>query len=170
MRGTKCLLRPWRMTDRDALIPLANNPKVWRNMHDTFPHPYTEDAAKEWLSRQTSAPPPRTAFAIEVDGHLAGGIGFDVLPLIYRVTALMGYWLGEPFWGRGIASDACSLMRDYIFENFPDIHRIQSVVYEWNPASMRVLEKSGFTKEGCMRKAAIKDGKIIDVALYAITR
>lgn len=170
LRGIKCTLRPWRLTDQASLIRHADNRNVWRNLQDGFPHPYTEKAAGEWLDRCAAAAPPQTAFAIEVFGEAVGGIGVEIQPSIYRVTALAGYWLGEPFWGRGIASEACALLRDYVFETFPDIHRIEAVVYEWNPASMRVLEKCGFTQEARKRKAAIKDGEIIDVMLYAITR
>ena len=170
LTGTKCTLRPWRTDDADALVRHANNRKIWRNMCERFPHPYTAEKANEWLGEPIHSAVPHTSFAISIDGEAVGGTGFSILDDVHRTTARAGYWIAEPLWGRGIVTGAFLLLCDYIFAAFADVHRIEATVFEWNPASCRVLEKCGFTQEGRMRKACIKDGQVIDVFLYVLTR
>ncbi len=88
---------------------------------------------------------------------------------VNRHSAEIGYWLGEPFWGQGIATKAVRALTEYAFAHL-DLVRIYGTVFEWNPASARVLEKAGYTHEGRLRKSITKDGKIIDQLLYAIVR
>lgn len=170
LTGANCILRPWRNADLASLVLNANNPKIARNLGDRFPHPYTIEHAKEWLADRANREAPYTSFAIDVGGEAVGATGFGILPENRSVTAGAGYWLGEPFWGRGIATEAFSLLTQYIFDTFPEIHRVEASVFEWNPASRRVLEKCGFTYEACMRKACIKDGEVIDLFQYAKVR
>src|SRR5437868_1751743 len=162
------LIRDWRHGDEETLARHANNPKIWRNVRDRFPHPYTLDDAKWWIEHASSEN-PMTSFAIVVDGEAAGGIGFFLQEDIFRRSVEIGYWLGEAFWGRGIVTDAVRAMSEYIFANF-DVCRIYAGVFEWNPGSMRVLEKAGYVLEGRMRKAATKDGQTIDEFIYALVR
>ncbi|NUM53580.1 MAG: GNAT family N-acetyltransferase [Candidatus Hydrogenedentes bacterium] len=170
LQGSRCALRRWRRGDEDALVRYASNRKIWRNLSDRFPHPYTLDVAREWIELRANDTPPYANFCITVGDEAIGATGFDVLSDIHRIVARAGYWLGEPFWGRGIATEAFSLLRDYAFASFPDIHRIEATVFEWNPASMRVLEKCGFALEARMRKAVMKDGEVIDQFLFARVR
>ncbi|HLG13655.1 MAG TPA: GNAT family N-acetyltransferase [Blastocatellia bacterium] len=161
-------IRDWRAGDEESLLHHANNRKVWRNLRDAFPHPYTMADAKSWIETASTASPV-TSFAIEVDGEAVGGIGFTLRDDVFRVSAEIGYWLGEEYWGRGIATEAVRAMTDYVFANY-DIHRVWAGVFEWNPGSMRVLEKAGFKFEGRMKKSVIKEGQIIDEMIYAIWR
>lgn len=171
LNGTKCALRPWRLDDAESLAAYANNRTIARNMLDHFPHPYTVEAAHEWLVTCAEEAPPHTKLAITTDdGEAIGGTGFSVLPDVQRTTARAGYWLGEPFWGHGIVTEAFALLTGYIFDTFPGVHRVEATVFEWNPASCRVLEKCGFTQEARMRKACIKDGEVFDLFLYARVR
>ena len=160
-----CVLRPWRAQDRPALVRHANNRRVWRNMTHTFPHPYTEADADLWL--KIAADPGRSIqWAIEVEGEAAGGIGAIAGEGIYCHTAQFGYWLGEPFWGCGIASAAAAALAAHIGHERL-FARLEAQVFTWNPASMRVLEKAGFQREAVLRCAATKDGLLIDTVLYA---
>jgi RimJ/RimL family protein N-acetyltransferase len=168
LRLTTCTLRPWRKGDEESLVRHANNRAVWRNLRDLFPHPYTQ-ADAEWWIETSSAADPITNFAIAVDGAAVGAIGVVLKDDVFRRSAEIGYWLGEEFWGRGIVSEAVRAMTDYAFANW-DLCRIQAGVFEWNPASMRVLEKAGYQFEGRMHKAVIKDGESIDELIYAIVR
>lgn len=168
LKLTRCTIRPWQHGDEASLAWHANNRNIWRNLRDTFPHPYTLNDAEEWI-RFTSAENPPRNFAIVVEGEAAGGIGFVLKGDVYRGEAEIGYWLGEKFWGRGIITEAVAAMTEYAFANF-DICRIQAGVYEWNPASMRVLEKAGYALEARLRKSIIKDGETIDELIYAIVR
>lgn len=164
----KCVVRDWRGTDKASLVPLANNRKVWRNLAHRFPHPYTESDADSWLERLARSSNP-THWAIEVEGAAAGGIGIDPGEGIYAKNAVFGYWLGEPYWGRGIMTAAVRTTVEYVFGHF-DLARLVSPVFEWNPASMRVLEKSGFVREGVHRKGVFKDGQLIDEVVYVRLR
>lgn len=97
--------------------------------------------AKHWL-RTSSRTKPETQFAIVLDGTAIGGIGIEPGSDGFRKSAGIGYWLGEPFWGRGIATEAVKAVTGYAFSEF-DLYRIEAGVFGWNPASMRVLEKAG---------------------------
>ena len=161
-------MRSWEWRDRDALMRHANNRKIWINLRDHFPYPYTDEDARDWLASIVRREPENN-FAIDVAGEAVGGIGFTVQPDVGRRSAEIGYWLGEKFWGRGIATDALIAMTDHAFANY-DICRIYAYVFGWNGASARVLEKAGYTLEGRLRKSVTKDGQTIDNLIYAIIR
>jgi RimJ/RimL family protein N-acetyltransferase len=162
------IARPWRDSDRASLIAQANNRKVWRNLKDRFPHPYTEEAANAWLGLARSDP-DKAGFAIEVDGLAVGGVGLVPLEDVHAIGAHIGYWLGESYWGRGIMTAVVRAVSDHAFANRGFL-RLEAPVFAWNPASMRVLEKCGYVREAVMRKSAIKDGQVIDMMLYAKVR
>lgn len=159
------IVRPWQDGDREPLVRHANNRKVWRNLKDRFPHPYTDEDARNWLALAQSDL-DKTGFAIEVEGSCAGGIGLVPLADVHARCAHIGYWLGEPFWGRGIMTAVVGAVTDYAFAQRGFL-RLEAPVFAWNPASMRVLEKCGYFREGVLRKSVFKDGEIIDSVLYA---
>ena len=161
----KCLVRPWREGDRTALLRYANNRNVWRNLKDRFPHPYTEADADAWLALNRRSP-DRTGWAIEVDAEAVGGIGLVPGADVHAKQAHIGYWLGEPFWGRGIMTAVVQTVAAHALTRLGFV-RLEAPVYAWNPASMRVLEKCGFTREGILRGSVFKDGQLIDSVLYA---
>ena len=141
-------LRPWQPGDVDALVKYANNYAIWRNLPDTFPHPYTETDAREWSQRPNQGE-PLTNLAIATADEAIGSIGLTLQDDVHFRSGEVGYWLGEPFWGQGIATRALRTFSEYAFANF-DLVRLYAIVFEWNPASARVLEKAGFTsKRGC---------------------
>jgi RimJ/RimL family protein N-acetyltransferase len=160
-----CVLRPWRAADKPDLVRHANNRKVWRNMTHTFPHPYTEEDADLWLEI-AAHPGASIQLAIDWQGEPVGGIGAIAGEGIRVATATFGYWLAEPFWGRGIVTAAASALAERIGRERL-FARLEAQVFAWNPPSMRVLEKAGFTREAVLRCAATKDGALIDTVLYA---
>jgi ribosomal-protein-alanine N-acetyltransferase len=160
-----CIVRDWRETDRDSLQRHANNRRVWRNLKDRFPHPYTLADAEAWLALHRTAP-ERAGWAIEVGDMAVGGIGLEPGTDVHARCAHIGYWLGEAYWGRGIASAAVRAVSEYSLDRLGFV-RLEAPVYEWNPASMRVLEKCGFRREGVMKMSVFKDGELIDSVLYA---
>jgi [ribosomal protein S5]-alanine N-acetyltransferase len=162
-----CVLRPWCGDDIDTLVRHADNRNVWINLRDRFPNPYTHVDAAHWVQLAQKLPPGN--FAIEVDGEAAGGIGLEPQGDIERLSAEVGFWLGEACWGRGIMTQAVIAFSDWALRR-PGCARLYASVLEWNPASMRVLEKAGYEREGRMRCSAIKDGKIVDRILYARIR
>lgn len=162
------LLRRFRPEDRDALAALADNIKVSQYLNDSFPHPYTVNDAEGWIA-SASAESRLCNFAMECDGRFVGGIGLQPMADVHSGTSLVGYWLGEPYWGRGITTRALRLITAYAFDELLFL-RLQACVFAGNPASIRVLEKCGYVREGVMRKHVRKNGVIMDAVLYAKLR
>ncbi len=163
-----CRIRSWRLEDEPALCRYANNRLIWLNLRDAFPHPYTSADAKRWIGSALRAL-PETEFAIDVEGEAVGGIGVRLLTDIERLSGEVGYWLGEPLWGRGIMTEAVRAFCRYSFEAFRII-RIFAVPFSHNVPSIRVLEKAGFEREGLLRRSAVKEGIILDQVLMACRR
>jgi [ribosomal protein S5]-alanine N-acetyltransferase len=163
-----CVIRPFRSGDRDAIVRHANNWNVARNLRDRFPHPYTVADAEAWLTLVPTLS-PATNFAIATADELIGGIGVELQSDVFRRGAELGYWLGETYWGRGIATAAVQAFTRYAFEAH-DLLRIFANVFSWNPASGRVLEKAGYLREGVLRASVVKDGHTLDTWLHAVTR
>jgi len=166
LKTERLVLRPWKPGDEKALLRHANNRNIWIRLADRFPYPYTRKDAKRWIRASERAPFPPAQFAIVLDGEAIGGIGFERKTELGRFTAELGYWLSEMHWGKGYATEAVRAMADYAFSRF-DFVRLEARVLEGNPASGRVLEKAGFTLETAMRRAGFKDGRVLDLLLYA---
>ena len=162
-------LRPWLVHDAEDLVEFADNRKIWRNLSDAFPSPYTREAAESWVAVASVYEGLPTRLVIEVEGRCVGAVGTKPKDGEQRRTSMIGYWLAESYWGRGIATAALSTMVDYAFARFP-LDRLEANVFEWNPASCRVLEKAGFVREARLRKSVLKDGQLIDSFLYARLR
>jgi RimJ/RimL family protein N-acetyltransferase len=165
LRGTHSVVRPWRMSDASSLARHANNENVSRHLRDRFPHPYTAADARRFLD-SVNLSRPVTSFAIDVDGAAVGGIGFSAGVDVERFSAEIGYWLGEAFWGRGIAAEALALVTDYGFTKC-NLLRLFALPFADNGQSIRVLEKAGYTREGILRASSVKFGEPRDQALYA---
>ena len=160
-----CEVRSWRASDLEPLVRYANNRKIWLNLRDRFPHPYTKADGQRFLRSMRQAN-PETAFAIVVDGEAAGGIGFMLQQDVDRASAEIGYWLGEPFWGRGLATEALAAVTMHVIEAH-GVTRVFAVPFAHNAASCRVLEKAGYVLEARLRRSAIKDGNVLDQFQYA---
>ena len=159
------LLRGFSYNDQVRLAELCNNKKIWNNVRDFLPSPYSEQNALEFIQFCQKENPP-TTFAIEYNGELAGCVGLVLQTDIYKLSAEIGYWIGEPYWGLGIATNAVELITDYGFNQLALI-RIFSGVFDYNKASQRVLEKSGFQLEGIFKRSICKNGQICDEYRYA---
>jgi RimJ/RimL family protein N-acetyltransferase len=161
-------LRPFRLEDAPRLTELANNIKIAENLRDGFPHPYTLTDAENFL-KMCMDQNPTQAFAIEYNGEYVGNIGVHPEKDVYRKSAEIGYFLGEPFWGKGIMTRAVKQMVEYGFENL-DIVRIHTGIFEYNIASQRVLEKCGFKKEAVFEKAIFKKNQLWNEVRYALLK
>lgn len=160
-----CDVRSWRTSDAESISRYANNHNIWINLRDAFPHPYSLKDAREYI-RVVRQRPPETSFAIAVNDEAVGSIGFVLRHDVERVSAEIGYWLAEPFWGRGITSDALSAVTAYAVQTH-QLTRIFAVPFAWNAASCRVLEKAGYVLEARLRRSAIKNGAMTDQLQYA---
>ena len=166
--GAGLRVRLWRKDDLSALLRHANNPKIAANLRDQFPSPYTRRDGIDYLNDVRAMQVP-LSFAVEYGGEAVGGIGFKVGTDISRLSAEVGYWLGEDYWGRGLMTGAMRATCDWAFDNYRVI-RLFATVFPQNVASIRVLEKSGFEREGLMRRSAIKHEVVLDQVLYSKVR
>ena len=163
------LLRPWLEADAAACAALADDEGVAANLRDVFPHPYTEQDARDFIALCLAADPDEMmSCAVEVDGVFAGSVTLTRGTDVARKSAELGYWFGRPFWGKGIATEAVRQMCATGFGAW-DIVRIFAEPFSRNRASCRVLEKNGFTHEGTKRLSVYKRGKLLDSEMYALT-
>jgi ribosomal-protein-alanine N-acetyltransferase len=165
---SRCVVRSFRPDDAPSIARHANDRAIWINLRDQFPSPYSLADARRWIEKVAGAE-PQTHFAIVVDGAAAGSIGLHLKQDVRRRSAEIGYWLGKDFWGRGIATEAVRAVTGHALARF-DLVRLYAGVFEGNQASMRVLENAGYTREARLRKAIIKDGRTMDLVLYAVVR
>ena len=164
------LLREWKLSDAQNLASAINNKKVLDNLRDGIPYPYTEQDGKDFITAMLSADKNSTfAFAIELEGKVAGSIAVFRQNNIHFRTAELGYYLAEEYWGKGIMTEAVKQVCKYVFDN-SDIIRIYAEPFAHNIVSCRVLEKAGFQFEGLLRANAVKNGAIIDMKMYALIR
>lgn len=158
-------IRSWRAADVPALVRYANNRKIWLNLRDRFPHPYTKADGQSFV-RQARRMDPETFFAVAVDGVAVGAIGYVLQHDVERVSAEVGYWLAEDFWGRGIATEALRALTAHAIAAH-GLTRLFAVPFASNTASCRVLEKAGYVREATLRRSAVKGGVVIDQQQYA---
>ena len=163
-------LREWKIEDAPDLAVAISNKKVLDNLRDGIPYPYSEKDAIEFITATLAAEEDsQYAFAICIDDKAIGSIGVFRKDNVHRLTAEMGYYIAEPYWGKGIMTEAVRQMCVFVFAN-TDIVRIFAEPYAYNTASCRVLEKAGFQCEGILRQNAIKNGQSVDMMMYAIIK
>ncbi len=157
------VLRKLTYLDKGDLAKLLNNKKIWNNLRNHIPYPYQEKDAENFIKLSNNN--SQHVFAIEYEGKFCGVLGLEMQKDIYEKSAELGYWIGEAFWGKGIATESVRLIAEIGF-NTLNLLRIYAGVFEFNIASMIVLEKNGFQKEGILKKAIFKNGKIFDEHRY----
>ncbi|HBL27170.1 MAG TPA: GNAT family N-acetyltransferase [Acidobacteria bacterium] len=165
LESERLLLRPWQTGDEEALVRHADNRRVWQTLRDRFPHPYTMADARAFIQLAERSPDPPADLAIVHAGEPIGGIGLQPQTDVARFNSEVGYWLGEPFWGRGFATEALQRFSTYAFEHFP-FERLEAWIFSSNPASARVLAKAGYAHEATLARAVCKDGRFLDCHLY----
>lgn len=166
IEGRGFRLRRFSPADMGSLAYHANNANIAVRLQDRFPHPYTEEDARQFIEYARSAE-MESVFAIEVDGEAAGAVGIMFQQDVYSQSGELGYWLGEEYWGRGIVSQAVKAMVQHAFGDLR-LRRVYARIFSNNIASRRVLEKAGFQFEGMARQAVVKNDKVLDVFHYAI--
>ncbi len=166
----KCQIRKWERTDAKDLAAALSNKKIQDNLRDGLPYPYTEQDGAAFISEMLSADENETfAFAITVENRAIGSIGVFRQGNIHRRTAELGYYIAEEYWGRGIGTKAIKQICSYVFSK-SDIIRIYAEPFAHNKASCRALEKAGFQYEGTLRDNAAKNGKTLDMKMYALLK
>ena len=161
-------IRSLEVTDAERLARYANNRKIWNQVRDLFPHPYTEDDARTFISNATTSD-VNHIFAICDPSGLVGVTGIHPFSDVYRYKAEVGYWIGEPFWGKGYATTALSLLISFAWEH-TDLQRLEAGVFSFNIASRRVAEKAGFHLESIKKKSVFKNDQFYDEYAYVALR
>ena len=168
INGEKINLRT--VTKADAL-------SIYRNISDRnisrfthIPHPYKLEDAYDFIRFTHRQRRKKAAFHFGLenkdDGQIIGGIGLENISEVHRKGEI-GYWLAKPYWGRGIMAETINLMLDFCFTKVK-LHRVQAYVFPDNHSSIRVLEKTGFKREGLIHEGFVQRGNYVDVYLYAI--
>ena len=161
-------LRAWRASDAESLARYANDERVWRNMSEAFPHPYTLALAQHWVERG-QVDFGGDNWAIAFDDEAVGGCGLQQGEGGTRCNVEIGYWLGQAHWGRGVATELVRVLCEQALTR-PEVTRIFAPVHADNPASMRVLQKNGFFREAELKRSAVKGGRVIDRVQWARLR
>ena len=169
LTGDGFALRPWRAGDAVSLAANADNRNVWSNLRTRFPRPYTLADARTWISRCASGRERGVQLAIDVEGLAVGGIGVDLVTTNSPRTGELGYWLGEDYWGRGIAGNAVRLVCPLAFRKLT-LDRLRAIVRSSNEASLRILARSGFEVESKMRRSGRRPGSAVVEIVYARNR
>ena len=166
----KINIRKHKTEDAPDLAKSLNNKNVQDNLRDGLPFPYTVSDAESFI-KTILLDNDNTQYqrAITVDDVVVGNIGVFRKDNVHRLTAEMGYYVAEEYWGKGVMTEAVKQMCRYIFDN-TDIIRIFADPYDFNVGSCRVLEKAGFVYEGTLRKNAIKNGQVVDMKMYALVK
>jgi len=164
----KYSIRQLQIEDAESLTRNANNINIWNNVRDYFPHPYSRQDALDFINF-TKQKKRIEDFAIVIDNQAVGMAGYVPGTDIERLNAEVGYWIGEEYWGKGIMSSVVKDVINYIFEKTEFI-RLFAPVFEFNKASMKVLEKNGFNKITILKNAGIKNNKIIDLHYYELLK
>jgi RimJ/RimL family protein N-acetyltransferase len=164
-RFGKYILRDWQTEDALSIAKYANNRKIWLNLRDGFPHPYSIKDAEAFI-KNVNESTPRTIFAIATESEAIGSIGLTIGNDVHRFTAELGYFLAEPFWGKGIMTQVVRFLSEWAINNL-GLHRVSAEPYAENIASQRVLEKAGFSYEGKLHSSVFKDGKILDQLVFS---
>lgn len=166
IKTKRFILRPYRSGDAADVAKNINNPKIAKGLA-TVPYPYSLNEAKKWLRKVVAANRKKSGKiirAIVIDGEVVGSLGGDIHKDGHKMT--FGYWLAERYWGQGIATEAVKAFTDYYFKK-NKLKRVEAEVFLFNKASIRVLEKNGFQKEGTLRKNRKKGNRIVDTHIFA---
>lgn len=173
----RLLVRRWQAGDEKYLSGVANHVEIFKNLRDRFPSPYTQKDAEEFIARRcdpkfhTVYPTHAAVLVKSADGSdpvLIGGVGaMQGDDVEYRSWEL-GYWFDPKAWGKGYGTELAKGFVPWLFETWPRLNRVYTTVFVSNPASVKVMEKSGFVKEGVMRGVYEKCGALVDAILYSV--
>ena len=110
----RLVLRPWTIQDLNDLLAIANNRNIAMNMRDRFPHPYTREAGEEFLKNFGGEKTPQEILCVTLDGKPIGSCGVFQKDDVYHKNAEIGYYIGEPYWGNGYATEAAEIGRAHV--------------------------------------------------------
>ncbi len=162
------ILRPYQPSDVKSLVKHANNLNISKYLTNKFPFPYEKKDGEAFIQLALSHNPLQIK-AIVVNGEVIGSIGVHQLTDIYSKNAEIGYWIAEPYWGKGIMPMAVKEMLQYGFATF-DIDRIFARTSHTNLASQQVLKKAGFIFEAELKSTIFKYGEYFDERIFGFRK
>lgn len=165
LKDDKILLRKLTLNDAADMAIQANNINVAKNLRNAFPNPYTVSDAENFIENIANKL-NNHIFGIFTEGCYCGNIGIHPGFDVYHKTAEVGYFIGEDFWNQGITTRALNLITEFGFVEL-NLIKLWAGVFEFNLASMKVLEKCGYEREAILKKSVFKNEKIWDEYRYA---
>ncbi|KAF2827258.1 acyl-CoA N-acyltransferase [Ophiobolus disseminans] len=174
---SRLVIRALHPNDAASAALNANSPAVAKYMSNAFPHPYTLESAETWIAMNLQLP-YQTNFGIckaSSPDIQIGGIGLTLGADVSSHTAEVGFWVGENYWGKGYTTEALEGFTKWSFESWEGkdgqrLRRLWARVFSGNNASMRCFEKCGYAKEGVFKGHAEKNGEVMDVHLFGLTK
>jgi [ribosomal protein S5]-alanine N-acetyltransferase len=164
----RLVLRSPNLDDALDIQRLAGEPEIAANTL-SIPHPYLDGMAEGWIQDVTTqnkiGSEATFAIVIRESKTLCGVIGLYINREDNR--ALLGYWIGQPYWGKGYCTEAAKAILNYGFNNLR-LNRIYAEHFARNPASGKVMQKIGMTYEGCRRQHILKWDEYQDCLMYGI--
>ncbi len=161
-------MRGFQLSDASEIQRLAGTYEV-AEMTLNIPHPYINGMAEIWIeSHQEEYDAGMSVIFALCDKkteQLLGAVGLTITQRFNR--AELGYWVGQPFWGQGYATEAARAIVNYGFEAL-NLNKVTASHMTRNPASGRVMEKIGMKKEGLLKQHALKWDQFVDLAVYGI--
>lgn len=169
IKTDRLLLRGYEEKYAPRILEIINNKNIVRNMKNMPSFPYTLEKIEKCIKNMNLPENQDKNFLVTLDRVVIGGTGF-YLKDGPRVGIASGEcWLGEEYWGKGIATEVWDAIIDYIFENF-DVRKISVGTFSWNPASVKILEKCGFSEEGCIEDEIIRFGEVCHECRYGLLK
>jgi [ribosomal protein S5]-alanine N-acetyltransferase len=154
--GTLVNLREILINDAQNITHLLMNYNVSKHLWE-IPNPYSIDDALEFIKCANNDFNTLKALHFAIESKIiprsrnnlkfVGTISVKKIDLVNK-KADLGYWIGEQYWGKGIATECLKLIIDYAFSAELGLKQLCAYVFPENKASIRVLEKNGMNKIG----------------------
>jgi RimJ/RimL family protein N-acetyltransferase len=178
----RLILRPFTLADAPRAQELAGDARV-AGMTFVIPHPYPEGAAEQWIASLDPAAAKGTEyhFAVTLAGTRTPGRELDPTDTGHLIgaaaightgdhaTAILGYWIGVPYWNKGFATEAAHAVVDFAFQRRGYL-RIIAEHFTENPAAGRVLQKLGMTPGERTWRDFLVRGRTLETICYTLTR
>ena len=170
LESPRLLLRGLSLSDADAFQVICNDPDMAKAT-GMISYPYPPGEATRWITEQQElqGKGEHATFVITLKDsrEVIGDLTFKGSVAHSHIE--VGYIIGKQWKGNGYATEAVSLSVQWAFESI-FLRRAYAYCFSWNDASVRVLEKAGFIREGVLRENYCVEGKFEDEIVMAMTR
>lgn len=167
LKGTKVTLRPVKLSDTATLAGWMNDQDVVKYLSRYLP--ITEMEEEEWIKSLAKKPGNNIVLIIEAEKKMIGSVGLHNINW-KNGDGTFGIVIGNKnYWSKGFGTEAASLIIAYGFNQL-NLHRISSMVYDFNERSLKLYLKLGFQEEGYRREAMFKDGLYCDIIELGLLR